>query len=298
MDEFGPMGVDADARRHQLGIIGGLRRMDQPLVHRLGHDQVDLHPAHHRRAHRIDQVIVGNEIGRHQHHMAARLVQLPHQQRLEPFQRIIGPARQQLRHRVAGRLGNDHRPIGQLVRLHIPVGAHQRLQLRHHRPGHPRHQFLVDDAGLEVARDDILRSDMADHPVDHEQLAMVAHVAPCPPADPAERQGGAQLHPRRGQHRFHPLAPGPRSDRIIHHLHGDATLHRRAQRIGHPPPHRIIGKDIDEDAHAVPRGVDVRHQPVDRDDIVKDQVDPVAPGRRHLAQLCGEVDDRRTIRVG
>ena len=41
-----------------------------------------------------------------------------------------------------------------------------------------------------------------------------------------------------------------------------------------------------------------RHQPVDRHDIVEDQIDPVAAGRRHLAQLCGQVDDRCAIRVG
>jgi hypothetical protein len=76
-----------------------------------------------------------------------------------------------------------------LVGLDQPIGHEDVLQFQHRRAGNSNHQLLVGDGRRIGRRHQVLRSGVADSPIDDSDLAVVAQVQPGhPPAQEADRE--------------------------------------------------------------------------------------------------------------
>lgn len=93
--------VDPHARGQQPVIERALRQVDEALVHDVGEHEIHLDSTGGSGAHRAEHVLIRDEIGRDDHRALSRLVKLPHEQRLEPFEWIFRPRRKQLEQGVA-----------------------------------------------------------------------------------------------------------------------------------------------------------------------------------------------------
>ena len=115
---------------------------------------------------------------------------------------VARPARHHLRERLAGLGHFGQQLVARFDRHRLglveTVGEKYRLQLAHDRTGQPRHQLLVGEPPVGVRIDDVLRTDVADLPVDDGDLAVVAQVEAHRLAAPKTR--------RHQQNRLHALS--------------------------------------------------------------------------------------------
>ena len=113
-------------------IIGALREVHEDLIDRFRQDEVDIHPAQHRCLQRVQQRLVGNEIGCRDHDAASGAVDQGLDQPLHASPGMVGAGGQHLGHRRArvDRLGADRRIVQNLLGLQKPVGDEHPLELQ------------------------------------------------------------------------------------------------------------------------------------------------------------------------
>ena len=229
------MPMDGDARLQHRVVIRLLGELHQRLVGLLIDDEIDGHAAPGGAAHRDQERLARDHVGRSQHHPRSCAVHERDHHRLGRALVVAGSARDHFGEalRRDGRL-RRRQVVGfgrQVARLEIPVAQQHRMQMAHERPFRAHQHLLVDHPSVGVRADDVLRAEERAGSVDDDDLAVVAQVEARGVRTPqAQGHHGNDLRTRGAQSRPEALQASARADRIHQHAHRDAAHRGLPQR--------------------------------------------------------------------